>query len=216
MGRKEEAYEYIKEAILTNRLKPGMPVREMDIVEQLKMSRTPIREAMRDLEAEGLVSSFSSRGTFVASITPYDVEEISELRTLLEVWALERSFNRITDEELTYLQEELEQAKKTGDWERNHRADRLFHKLIVEKSGSRRVIQFINNLNTQIERIRRVSARHSGRSQLSYAEHMEIIRCIRSGDLEASCAALKKHLQSVGASAIEAARGMDIEFHIDK
>lgn len=215
MGRKELAYEYIKEAILTNKLKPGTPVREMDIVAQLNMSRTPIREAMRDLEAEGLLVSFSSRGTFVASITPYDVEEISELRTLMEIWALERSFYRITDAELDYIQEEVEQAKETGDWERNHRADRLLHKLIVEKSGSRRAVQFINNLNTQIERIRRVSASHHGRSQLSYEEHMRIVQCIRSRDIEASRTALKQHLQSVGASAIESAKTMSAEFHIE-
>lgn len=211
MGRKEQAYQYIKDAIMTNKLRAGSPVREMDIAEELKMSRTPVREAMRDLEAEGLVISYTSRGAFVSSITPYDVEEIGQLRELIEVWCLERGFNRITDEELDYIENEFKKAKESNSWELNHKADRLLHQLIIDKAGSKRTTQFMNNLNTQIERIRRVSAKHVGRSEMSYDEHMEIIKSIRSRDLEKSKAELIKHLRSVGDSAIDAARTIDLD-----
>lgn len=214
MGRKEEAYEYIKNAILTNQLRPGTPVREMDIAEELHMSRTPIREAMRDLEAEGLVVSYTSRGAFVSSITPYDVEEIGELRALFEEWALERGFWRITDEELDYIQGEFERARANQDWETNHKADRLLHRTIVEKAGSKRIVMFMNHLNTQIERIRLVSTQGYGRSQKSYDEHMEIIRCIRARDLKKSKVALNRHLRSVSASAVEAARELEIDLNL--
>jgi len=214
MGRKEEAYEYIKEAILSNELRPGAAIREMDVAEVLKMSRSPIREALRDLESDGLVVSYASRGVFVASFTPYDVEEISELRILIECWSLEKGFNRITGEELDFVQAAFEKAWKDGDWELNHRADRLLHKIIVEKSGSSRIAQFMRTLNTQIERVRRVSTTYYKRSEMSYEEHLEIIRCIRSGDLEKSKEALKRHLQSVGASAIDAAKTWEIDLEL--
>lgn len=211
MGRKEEAYDYIKEEIMSNRLRPGAAIREMDIAEALKMSRTPIREALRDLEADGLVVSYTARGVFVTSFTPYDVEEISELRILIECWSLERGFHRITEEELDYVQAAFENGWSNQDWNQIHQADRLLHKIIMEKSGSSRMVQFMNTLNTQIERVRRVSTQSYGRSQMSYEEHLEIIRCIRSRDLEKSKEALRKHLQSVGASAIEAARTTEVE-----
>ena len=214
MGRKEEAYEYIKNEILTNRLRPGMAIREMDISEALKISRTPIREALRDLEADGLVTSYASRGVFVTSFTPYDVEEISELRILIEVWSLERGINRITDQELDQLQADFERAWTEKDWELIHKADRMLHRTIVEKSGSSRIVQFMNTLNTQIERVRLVSTHHYGRSEMSYREHLNIIRCIRSRDLEKSKEALREHLQSVGASAVEAAKELEIDLRI--
>jgi DNA-binding GntR family transcriptional regulator len=214
MGRKEQAYEYIKNAILLNQLRPGTPVREMELAEELQMSRTPIREAMRDLEAEGLVVSYASRGTFVSTITPYDVEEIGELRALFEEWSLERGFWRITDQELDYLQNEFERAHARGDREAARRTDRLFHKLIVEKSGSKRMVMFMSRLNTQIERIRLVSTQGFDGSQRSYDEHLEIIGCIRARDLEKSKAALKKHLRSVDTSAMEAAREIGIDLNL--
>ena len=214
MGRKEEAYEYIKNEILTNRLRPGMAIREMDISEALKISRTPIREALRDLEADGLVTSYASRGVFVKPFTPYDVEEISDLRILIEVWSLERGFNRITDQELDQLQADFETAWAAKDWDLNHKADRLLHRTIVEKSGSSRIVQFMNTLNTQIERVRLVSTQHYGRSEMSYREHLNIIQCIRSRDLEKSKQALRTHLQSVGASAVEAAKNLEIDLRI--
>lgn len=214
MGRKEEAYEYIKNEILTNRLRPGMAIREMDISEALKISRTPIREALRDLEADGLVTSYASRGVFVKPFTPYDVEEISDLRTLIEVWSLERGFNRITDQELDQLQADFETAWTNKDWDLNHKADRLLHRTIVEKSGSSRIVQFMNTLNTQIERVRLVSTQHYGRSEMSYREHLNIIQCIRSRNLEKSKQALRTHLQSVGTSAVEAAKNLEIDLRI--
>lgn len=116
MGRKEEAYEYIKNEIVINRLRPGTAIREMDISEALKISRTPIREVLCDMEADGLVISYASHGVFVTSFTSYDVEKIDDLRILIEVWSLERGFNRITDQELDRLQSDFKMAwqKKTG------------------------------------------------------------------------------------------------------
>ena len=80
MSRREQAYEYIKKEIVTGKLKGGTPILELELSESLKMSRTPIREALKELEAEGAVVSYASRGTFVTELTPYDVEDIFNLR----------------------------------------------------------------------------------------------------------------------------------------
>ena len=80
MSRKDQAYDYIRKRIITGNLKDGTPILENDLSEELHMSRTPIREALRDLEAEGAVVSYAFRGTFVTALTPYDVEDIFDLR----------------------------------------------------------------------------------------------------------------------------------------
>lgn len=211
-SRKEIAYEYIKNAILTDEMKPGSPVIETELSEKLEMSRTPIREALRELEAEGLIESYPARGTVVTVITTSDVEEIYELRVLLEVWALEKSFPYIKESELDYVEKMFMESYKTFDWETYHKADRLLHKLIIEKSRSKRLIGFIETLNVQIERIRRFSAQDPSRKDDSFKEHMDIIDKIRKRDLTASKKSLIKHLRSVSNSAIESCKMIQVTF----
>lgn len=206
MPRKDEAYEYLKNAILTNELPPDTPISELAVSQTLQMSRTPIREALRELESEGLIVSYPARGSFVASMTPYDVEEIYDLRMLLEQWAFERSICRINESDLVSIEKDFEKAHRDSNWELFHATDRALHNLIVERAGSKRLLEFVKTLNSQIERVRRISARDQGRSQRSYEEHMQIIDSIRKRDVAGGKKILQHHLRSVADSAIEAAR----------
>lgn len=212
MNRKTQAYEFLKRAIIANALPPGSPVREMDIAAELKMSRTPIREAMRELEIEGILISYPSRGTFVVSLAPSDVEEIYELRLLHELWALDRSFERITMEELDFIEKKFDEAFEVKDWDIWRQADRLLHRLIVEKSGSKKLLAFVNMLNTQIERIRKISTvRDISQIERSSREHKEIISLIRKRDLPRCREALRNHLISGSKTAVEASRLVHID-----
>ena len=211
MDKKSQAYEYLKHAIIVDEIPPGSPLVELELSESLQMSRTPIREAMRQLETEGLVTTYPARGSFVTVLTPDDVQEIYELRLALELWALERSIARITDEELDALQAAFEEGYRTGAWETLHNADRGLHDLITEKAWSRRLLMLLSLLNTQEERIRYQSARSLGRDDLSYREHLHIIQCIRERDLEKSRAALRTHLRSVANSAMDAAKAQAVK-----
>lgn len=206
VGRKDEAYQYLKTAILNHQLAQGAPISELAVAEALQMSRTPIREAMRILEREGLIVSYPSRGAFVSVITISDIEEIYELRSLLEEWALERSFNYITGEELDGLEQCFRQAHEAGCWEELHRTDKRLHNLIVQKSGSKRLKEFIDILNGQTEHIHHTSAMQADRISLSYKEHLEIIDRIRQRDLPRAKDALHHHLHSVADSAIDVVR----------
>ena len=206
MSQKNVAYDYLKNAILSNELLCGSPIREMDIAKKLKMSRTPIREALRELESEGLIETYPSRGTIVSKITPYDVEEIYSLRVLLETWGLEQSLSKITVAELDEIENIFNKSYNARNWEDHHNADRMLHQLIVEKSGSKRLIMFINTLNTQIERVRRFDEYDPTRRDNSYTEHLQIIAMIRKRDLEGSKIALKNHLRAVANSAVEVTR----------
>ena len=211
MDKKSQAYEYLKHAIIVDEIPPGSPLVELELSESLQMSRTPIREAMRQLETEGLVTTYPARGSFVTVLTPDDVQEIYELRLALELWAREHSIARITDEELDALQAAFEEGYRTGAWETLHNADRGLHDLITEKAWSRRLLMLLSLLNTQAERIRYQSARSLGRDDLSYREHLHIIQCIRERDLEKSRAALRTHLRSVANSAMDAAKAQAVK-----
>ncbi len=205
MARKEEAYNYLKEAIITNQLRPGEPISELSLSGQLNMRRSPIREALRMLEQEGLVVNYPVRGSFVAAMTPYDVEDVFQLRIMLELWALERSMTRFTPEDMDELERMFQDSEEEGSWEKRHEADRRFHAMIVEKAGSPRLLHFVKMLNLQSERIRRISAKNSMRMKRSYEEHMEILQHIRNQNLEAAKETLKKHLQAVANAAVEVA-----------
>ncbi len=204
MSRKEQAYEYIKKEIVTGKLKGGTPILELELSESLKMSRTPIREALKELEAEGAVVSYASRGTFVTELTPYDVEDIFNLRILLEIWSLERGINRITKEELDVVEKHLLEAEQSGIWDEDYRADVEFHSLIVEKSGSKRLIGFMQILYKQIERISYRAFMNKSYNRDSYEEHRMLVASIREHDLEKGRELLKKHLEAVAGAAIEA------------
>ncbi len=196
---KEKAYRYIKENIISQHFKRGDPILEQEIASELNISRTPIREALKVLEAEGYVKNYPFQGTIVCSISQSDVEEICDLRLLLERWALQRSINFIADEELNQVEAMFPRDISKGyDWNTHHSADRALHRLIVRKAHSPRLTDMLNAFNEQIEWFRNDSVSESDR-MASYHEHIEIINAIRSRDLERADQALSYHLGQVKA-----------------
>ena len=93
---KKMAYDYLREEIVSNRLPFGSPVLEQTVADALNISRTPIREAIKQLESDGLVVCYPFQGPFVTTVTHEDFEEICELRTLIEHYALEKSIDKFT------------------------------------------------------------------------------------------------------------------------
>ncbi|MCI1034826.1 GntR family transcriptional regulator [Raoultella terrigena] len=204
--RKDFAYSYIKKNILADIFRQGQPLIELELSRELDISRAPVREALRALEAEGLVKSYPGRGTIVAEISPSDIEEIFELRVMLETGALEKSLKHITDTELNEVENIFRIAFHSSSLDKLHEADRKLHQLITSKCGNRRLIEYITILNTQIERVRKISIQDPNRMLISYEEHLDIISKIKSRDYESCKKALVSHLRSVSNSAIEYAK----------
>ena len=205
-SKKEVAYEYLREGILSGDISPGSPISEMAVAQELQISRTPLREAMRELEREGLMVSYPDRGSFVTTITPSEVDEIYELRALIECWCLGKGFDRLNRRELSNIKEDFRTAYEKDDWELFHKADRRLHDMIVDSAASPRIRNFMNMLNAQTERIRRISAKGASRNEKSLKEHSAIIDAVIDNDREAADKALREHLSSVGDTAIEASR----------
>ncbi|MEW6262258.1 MAG: GntR family transcriptional regulator [Thermodesulfobacteriota bacterium] len=207
MSRKQQVYEYLLEAILSNKLPPGSPIIETEIATALSTSRTPVREALKELEKDGLVTQYSQKGTFVSEITPHDVEEIFNLRIMFEVSALQLAYDKINEEELNKIESMFSLldagSSSAGDFAI---ADKSLHSLIVDKAGNYRLKQFLSILNAQIERFRRIAAMEPTRLTNSKKEHLEIVAKLRQKDLNACETSLRNHLNNVKKSTLEIAK----------
>ena len=201
-GLKNVAYDYLLDAIMSYELKPGQAIVEQDISDRLNISRTPIREAFKQLESEGLVRHLPSRGTFVTNLTVQDVEEIFQLRELFEITALKSAINCITDDELDYIEDRVRYLddKKSSD--------RDLHMMIMKYSGNSRMIKFHKTLEAQLEQLRRISAMTPKRLVKSRQEHLDIIYALRTRDLVSATRHLSIHLLNIKESTLNVCRNM--------
>lgn len=208
---KNVAYEYLLNAIMSYELKPGQVIVEQEVSDQLGISRTPIREAFKQLESEGLVHHFPSRGTFVTNLTVQDVEEIFQLREMFELTALKSAIHRITEEELRYIEGRLrylddKKSEEPSTKEEFYGSDRELHELIMKYSGNSRMVKFHRTLEAQLERLRRISSMTPMRLSKSRQEHLDILNALSDRDLDAATDALRLHLRNIKSSTLAVCR----------
>lgn len=194
---KEKAYKYILEEILSGRLKSNLPVVENDICNHLKISRTPVREALKQLEAEGLVQKIADRGCFVKGISISDIDEICELRKIFEVEALRYSIERInkTDiEECKKLLLDLNENSGSGYF---FNADKSFHKLIIKYCPNERLVAYYHDLEKQIERFQRLLAEEKEHYKVVQKQHLYLLSVLETKNYEATAKALSDHIDEL-------------------
>ena len=146
---RDVVFNTLRQAILTGELKPGERLMEIHLANKLGVSRTPIREAIRKLELEGLVTMIPRRGAEVAQITEKSMNDVLEVRRAMDALCVELACDRITPEELQDLKkacDTFEAAVKTDDIKQIAQADVALHDFIVQATGNQRLIQLVNNL----------------------------------------------------------------------
>lgn len=196
MTLKDDAYRYIKQEIILNHFHPKQIISENQIADDLAMSRTPVREALKQLGADGLVV-LHGRENIVAPITDEMIDEVRELRTLLEKYALTKTISLIPSVKLDELADEFKQAAKVESWEEYLSVDTKFHTLITHLNGHDRLQQFLMILQGQTDRIRRLSTYDETRMENSLQEHLRLIDLIKNQDLIQAENELEIHLQHV-------------------
>jgi Transcriptional regulators len=211
-GSTGKVYQYLFDEIIYNRLKPGAALSEAEIALTLKISRTPVREALMILESEGIINRYPSRGCFVAMITVKDVEEIFELRRVLEVQALRNAIMRIQDEELSALERKLEALTPESSQSEYFETDRELHSLLYKCCGNNRLVDFLGILNAQIERVRVISAGKPSRLSQSRLEHIGLVRSLSARNLEETEKLLVEHISNVRDSTLEVCKYMTISY----
>lgn len=194
---RESVFNTLRKAILTGELKPGERLMEIHLANKLGVSRTPIREAIRKLELEGLVKIIPRSGAQVAQISEQDLKDVLEIRRSLDILCARLASERITPEEKERLQrncEHFEQMTMSGDQVEVASADVDFHDVISEAAKNRRLLQILNSLADQMYRYRFEYIKDDLRYQQLVKEHYEICNAIIRGDAQAAAAAAKVHI----------------------
>lgn len=206
---RDVVFNTLRKAILTGELKPGERLMEIHLANRLGVSRTPIREAIRKLELEGLVIMIPRRGAEVAQITEKSLKDVLEVRRALDVLCVELACDRISQEEKERLKDacgDFARATKTGDTTVIARADVIFHDIIVQATGNQRLIQLINNLSEQMYRYRFEYIKDESGHENLVNEHRMIYESIMNGDREKAAAAARLHIDNQEQSIIRQLR----------
>lgn len=206
---RDVVFNTLRRAILTGELKPGERLMEIHLANRLGVSRTPIREAIRKLELEGLVTMIPRRGAEVAQITEKSLQDVLEVRRALDALCAELACDRITNEGKAALKkacESFEAATGTGDIIAIAEADVALHDIIVQATGNRRLIQLINNLSEQMYRYRFEYIKDESGHENLVNEHRIIYESIMKGDKQGAAAAARLHIDNQEKSIIRQIR----------
>ena len=196
---RDVVFNTLRQAILTGELKPGERLMEIHLANKLGVSRTPIREAIRKLELEGLVTMIPRRGAEVAQITEKSMNDVLEVRRALDALCVELACERITQEDMGRLKqacEAFEAAGRTRDVKKIARADVELHDIIVQATGNQRLVQLIHNLSEQMYRYRFEYIKDASQHQRLIDEHRMIYESIVKKDREAASQAAHVHIDN--------------------
>ena len=193
-------YEEIRGAIVDLRLEPGAPLREAAIATQLGVSKTPVREALGRLEQEGLVEATSFKGAVVTDYSERDLQEIYELRELLEGVAVRAAATEADDATLAALHEVIVRSRAARDAEDLVLLAELlgrFDQIIFEQVENARIRNLIETLRAHLTRIGKLTEEIPGRVEASVEEHAAIVEAIARGDADEAERAMRVHIASV-------------------
>ena len=194
---RERAYEAIKAQILESRYPPGSMVSETQLAADLDISRTPIREALRQLATSGLVEILPKRGVLISRLTLEDVVEVYQLREQLECFATGLAAIRTTPSEATRFRSDHDRALSSLNRERLREAydhSILMHQRIIDLAGNSRLRQFMQELSDQVHRFGLLTLRH-GRAVQAIAEHGAIIDALTANDGARAKTLMRTHLR---------------------
>lgn len=197
----EQAYDRIKDAICRGEVMPGDVLSENQLARELDMSRTPVREALRALASEDFVEIRNGIGAYVKPLSSKDMEDLYEVRCLLEMQAIKTSLYRISDEEIdgfeksfTELLNSCERGEYIGlgefsdlDWE--------LHNLLVHRCTNKYIKSIVTAYDSNLRRYQSMSVDALNDVRVSVQQHLEILRAMRTRDAEEVSRVLKKHLE---------------------
>ena len=194
----EIVYIALREAIIKNQFKSGERLMETELAEEMMVSRTPVREAVRKLQSEGYVVMLPRKGTYVTSLTLQDVNDVYEIRSALESMAAAKAAERASNDEISDIRKFLDD--ESGIWDSADLAqtvssDVRFHSMIYRASKNMRIESLINDLREQTQRLRSSTLSRPGRLRFAHEEHRQIFEAIQSRDAEAAVKASVAHIE---------------------
>lgn len=196
-------FQRIREDILTGVYRDGEELREITLGERLGVSRTPVREALRQLELEGLVAIVPNKGAYVTAISQKDVRDIYQIRSLLEGLCARWATKRITQKQIEEMEEIVLLAEfhlrkdAEGRARQVSELDGRFHQVLYEASDSRILEHVLKDFHKYVKMARQMSVGTSDRAEQSIAEHKGILEAIRSRDEDLAEKLADRHIMNV-------------------
>lgn len=198
----------LRDQIIRGEIAEGAQLRQDAIATQYRVSRIPVREALRQLDAEGLIAIVPNRGAIVPALSPSDIEELFSIRALLEPEVLKLSIPHLTDDDFaeaetvlrTYVSE-LRRDDHVSAW---GRLNWQFHSILYSRANQPRFMAIIRNVNNSGERYTRLQLYLTHGIKRANEEHHQILELCRQRDVRAACSLLRQHIQHAGESLKEA------------
>ncbi|SHF07360.1 GntR family transcriptional regulator [Alkalibacter saccharofermentans] len=196
---REIVFTTMREAIINGDFKPGQRLMEVQLAEQMGVSRTPVREAIRKLELEGLVVMVPRKGAYVAGLSSEDVKEVLEIRAVLEGLAASLAAKNASAADIEQLQEIVEKFKVAAeekDVVRLINFDSDFHDVMYRASKNKKLIQLISALREQVQRFRVAYFTKIRSTQTLIEEHNDLVSSIVNNEPDRARAIAEKHIST--------------------
>lgn len=193
----DQVFEQLKKMILDGVFRPGNRIIESEVAESIGISRTPVREALHKLEAERLIVRLPKGGYVVKGMSRGEIEEIFDIRVILESFAGYLAAERWNDNEIAPLEDKLEEFEKylmINDLKELTRLNTEFHELLYALSKSPKLIEMINNLRDEIFLLREILLESMKMGTLSHNDHKKIIKAIKNREAKKVERLLKEHI----------------------
>ena len=213
---RDVVFNTLRKAILRGELKPGERLMEIQLANKLGVSRTPIREAIRKLELEGLVLMIPRKGAEVAQITEKNMQDVLEVRKALEELSVQLACERITAEQVEEMKmaaEDFRKVLKSGDVTKIAEADLKFHDIIFAATNNQRLITLLNNLREQMYRFRVEYLKQKECYPQLLEEHDKLIALISGGEVEEACELMGCHIDNQASTVSDVIRRDQVEYH---
>lgn len=196
---RDVVFQTLREAILKGDLRPGERLMELQLASKLGVSRTPIREAIRMLEQEGLAVTIPRKGAEVARMTEKNMEDVLQIREALDELAVQVACDKMTDqqlENLTLAMKNFENAIQAGDLKKAAAYDVEFHDIIYESTDNPKLVTLLNNLREQIYRYRVEYLKEKDNYPMLIKEHETIVTALKEKNKERVSEAMRCHIRN--------------------
>ncbi|MBA4095281.1 MAG: GntR family transcriptional regulator [Rhodospirillum sp.] len=197
----DQVAELVRQRILTGQLKGGQPIRQEHLAAEFGVSRIPLREALKQLAAEGFVTITSHKGAVVAELSIAEVEELFDIRLKLEAWLLQLAISAMTDRDLVALEKNMEEQRKPDVLPRWGDVNWRFHEIMYLPAGRPITLKLLKNIHDKIDRYLRLEVTMRSGFDRALREHDSLIAFCRSRDVPAAVSLLERHIR-------ETARGL--------
>ena len=207
----EKAYRAIKARIINMDLHPGVALSEAKIASELRMTRTPVREAIQRLKHEGFLKVVPYKGTFVNSVSPEEIRQIYETAEALEGTATRLAAEKASDRDVERLEKIIDRMKNAltdNNMESWVAADLKFHETVLEIAHNKYIIGAMKRINDQVHRARQIYIRVQGKPAQSTEDHEKVMHAIRAHDAKLAREITEQHLRRIGEDHIRIFAGL--------